>query len=83
MLSMISLELCDVMVNGVGRDVPAALMAKYDADIVSHHVAHAASKAQFSGDSGSTTTDVLTGSVQVAAATCWQSYRGGRTVLQR
>ena len=80
---MISLELCDVVVNGVGRDVPVALMANYDADIVSHHVTHVASKALFSNSSGSTTVDVSTVSAQIAGATCWQAYRGGRTVLQQ
>ena len=83
LLSMISLELCDVVVNGVGRDVPVALMANYDADIVSHHVTHVASKALFSNSSGSTTVDVSTVSAQIAGATCWQAYRGGRTVLQQ
>ena len=49
LISMISLELCDVCANGVGRDVPSALMAAFDADLAGKHVAHVVSKAKFSG----------------------------------
>ena len=81
LISMISLELCDVCVNDVGRDVPSALMAAFDAALAGKHVAHVASKAKFSRAQAPDTANANMASAATVALNCWSGYRSGHTTL--
>ena len=83
LISMISIELCDVCADGVGRDVPSALMAAFDADLAGKHVAHVASKAKFLLTQAHDAAETTLSSSAAVATDCWSSYRKGRTTLMR
>jgi hypothetical protein len=81
LISMITLELCDVCANGVGRDVPSALMAAFDAGLAGKHVTYVASKAKFSRAQAHGTARADMASAAAVEVNCWSGYRSGHTTL--